>query len=250
MALSAKEILNQSNNTLGQWLPLWEAQARENSETIKRSGTSHKDLVMRGTGKTLICVAMGASLEKHIGTLKEYSRTPGLEIACVDKAFSVLMENGITPDYVFIADGKVSYEKYCEPWIDKTEHINLISNATANPKWGANWKGKTYWYVNKDNIKSEVTLADISGCHECIPASSNVGNTVVVFALQVLNYDRYLLVGYDFCWSADGNYYAYDWAEDKRAYMRHMDIVSSDCQMVHSSQNLQFSARWLTDFLR
>ena len=74
-----------------------------------------------------------------------------------------------------------------------------------------------------------------------------MGNTVVVFAAQVLGYDEYLLLGYDYCWGDKDNYYAFKDSE-KRYRMKHINLVDLSGRLVNTSQNLLFSSRWLSDY--
>lgn len=247
MSLTKSDVLAQSRSAMDQWGPTWEKNAKRNGEVYKRHGTSHKDLLFAGAGRTLLCIAFSPSFEDNIELLKKYKDTTKVDIACVDKCMSKLLENGITPDYVVLADAGIDYETWCEPYIDQTKEIILITNVTANPLWSENWKGKVVFHVNKDNIESEKIYMKVSGCNEMIPASSNVGNTIIVFSTQVLGYDRYCLLGYDYCWSNDDNYYAFT-DSDKRYWMKHLTLVDNSGKMVFTSQNLHFSARWMQDF--
>lgn len=247
MSLSKKEVLEQSRSAMDQWGPTWAEHAKQNGELYKKIGTSHKDLLFNGAGRSLLCIANAPSFKNNIDLLVKYKDTTKVDIACVDKCMSMLLDNGIKPLYVFIADAGISYEDWCEPYIEHTEDIVLISNITANPKWAANWKGPVFFHVNKDNIESEKIYMEISGCMEIIPASSNVGNTVIVFSTQVLGYDSYCLLGYDLCWGDDEDYYATG-DSVKRHWMKHLAIVDNIGRLVNTSQNLFFSARWLQDF--
>lgn len=244
--LSKDEVLNQSRAAFGQWEQRWRENCAVNGELYRKSGNKITDLIGYGTGRKLVCVACGQSLEDNIEVMKRYHGN-GIDIICVDKALGILIDHGITPEFVIIADAGVSFEKYCEPYLDRSLNITLLSNINANTKWTTNWKGSVYFYVNKDNIESEKIFSGISGCKEFIPASSNVGNAVVVFATQLLGYDEYLLVGYDYCWKDTGNYYAFE-DSDKRHWMKHFHIVDNMGELIQTSQNLLFSSRWMSDY--
>jgi len=244
--LNKDEVLEQSKSAFSQWEPIWKENCRINGELYRSLGTSHQDLLHVGAGRTLLCIGTGPSLEKNLHLLEKYKDTK-IDIACIDKALPILLEKGIKPDYVYIADAAVSYEKYCKPYIDQTKDIILMSNITAQTDWAANWQGLIFFYINKDNINSQDIFIEISGCKEVIPASSNVGNTVVVASTQIFGYDRYLLLGYDFCWSDDEAYYA--GADNvKRHWMKHLNVCDNIGRLVNTSQNLFFSARWMQDF--
>lgn len=245
--LSDKEILEQSRTAFAQWGEKWKAHAKINGEIFKKSGLTMRQLGFSGYGRQLIIVAMGASLERHIEYLKEVQQNPLIDIAVVDKGFKSLIEHGVKPKYVFLADAGIDFKQWLEPVIEDTKDVNLISNITANPDWTKSWKGPIYFYVNKDNINTQDIFIPLSGCTDIIPASSNVGNSVVVFAITALGYDEHLLVGYDFSWNADGNYYAFN-DNDKRHWMRNLQGIGIDNKLIYTSSNLQFSRKWLEDF--
>jgi hypothetical protein len=244
--LTEKEVHDQSVRAFEHWKTIWDENTKANGELLKKIKTSQKHLLNLGFGKKLLCVACGASLETKIDIVKKY-KTDALDIACVDKALPILIEHGLHPKYVFLADAGVSYEKYCEKYIDQTEDMVLISNVQANPKWSHNWKGKVIFYVNKDNIGSEAIYSPMSGCVEMIPASSNVGNSVIVFSTQIFGYDEYLMLGYDFSFGIDTHYYAFE-DNDKRYWMKHAQLIDYSGNICYSSQNLIFSSKWLDDF--
>jgi len=244
--LSKDEVLKQSENAFSQWREIWEANAKRNGDLYKKLGTGHKDLLFKGLGKNLLCIAFAPSFEKNIQVIKD-NINENTDIACVDKCMGDLLKNGIKPKYVFLADAGIDYDKWLEPYVDQTEDITLLANVTSNPDWTYNWKGNVVFYVNKDNIETEKIYSKLSGCMEMIPASSNVGNTVVVFSAQILGYDEYYLLGYDYCWGSDDNYYAFN-DSDKRYWMKHADVIDMAGRMVNTSSNLLFSSRWLSDF--
>lgn len=245
--LSNQEVLRQSQSAYRQWADIWMKHAKENAVTYQRDKNTIRELFRYGTGKTILCIGLAPSFEKSIETIKKYR--DNVDIAIVDKALGPCIDHGIKPDFVFLSDAMVSYEEWCEPWIDKTDGIILVSNATANPKWSQNWKGKVYFTVNKDNIGTQDIYGPILGCDDQIPASSNVGNSVVVFATLFMRYDKYLLVGYDFVFGDDHSYYAFK-ESDKRYWMRHGVSVDSSGRLAYITQNLLFTCRWLGDYYK
>lgn len=245
-ALNNQEVLDQSNNAFNQWRELWDSHAAKHAEIHKKKPTSHQELLYRGYGKTLLCVAMGPSLEDEIQTI--LANRNKYDIACVDKAFTYLVDHCIIPDYVFVADAKVDFTAWGKKYIDNTENVTLIASVTSNPEWAENWKGPVYYYVNKDNIKTEERYSKISGIREIIPAGSNVGNSIIIFMAQIASYDNYLMIGYDFCWGDDDNYYAFNHS-NKRYAMKHHYMIDNRQRLVTTSGNLWFSCRWLQDFI-
>lgn len=261
--LSQKEIKKQSEAAMSQWEPTWRINSKENGEIFRKLGSrSHKELMFASAGKSILCVGLGPSLEDKIDLLREHQDNPGFDIICVDKAFGLLIDNGIKPEnikYVNIADAGISYEKWLEPYIQHTRNTTLIANINANPKWAKNWwfnqdKHNIYWYCNKDNIQTEKIFVPIAGISksDIIPAGSNVGNSNVIFSASVLGGDEILLLGYDFAWRFEQNYYAFADNEqlgtNKRGWMRHIMLFDKEGEITNTSNNLMFSSRWLSDY--
>jgi hypothetical protein len=245
--LSEKEILSQSRTAYAQWKDKWHSHAKINGEIYKKSGKTVTQLAYSGYGKQLIIVAMGLSLEDDIEKIKSAQTNPLIDIAVVDKGFKTLINHGIKPKYVFLADAGVSFNDWVGDSLPQTADVTLIANITSNPDWTTQWRGPVYFYVNRDNIGTQNIFAPISGCNEMIPASSNVGNSVIVFSVQYLGYDEHLLIGYDFSWNSDGNYYAFT-DNNKRYWMKHLQGIGIDGKAIYTSSNLQFSQKWLMDY--
>jgi hypothetical protein len=245
--LSNEEVLKQSEGAMRQWEDIWKKHAVRNGEILRERGYSNQRIFGHGIGRKAICVGFSSGLERKIDELKQANNS--VDILCIDKAMGYLLDHGIKPKFVYLADAGVDYEKWCEPYIDQTEDMCLMMNVTANPKWAENWKGKIFYFVNQDNIKTEEIFAPLSGCQELVKASSNVGNSVLVHAATYLLYDEYYLIGYDFSWGQNDNYYCGN-DSDKRWYMSHHKLIDTQGKMVSTSQNLLFSARWLSDFIK
>lgn len=246
--LKYEEVLSQSKNAFAQWDDIWQKNSKINGEIYKQRGISHQDMLFQGAGRTVLCIAYGPSFEDNIEIIKEYRKKKQFDIICVDKAYHKLVENGIYPEYCVVCDAGISYEKYLKSVEEHTKHTILFSNVNANTEWVKHWQGGICFYVNKDNIETEKIYSEISGCYEFIPASSNVSNSVLIIASGILKFDKYLLVGYDYCWGDDDNYYAFENSE-KRYWMKHVNMIDIAGRFVHTSQNLLFSCRWMTDYL-
>ena len=244
--LSHSEVLKQSQGAMKQWEATWRSHAKRNGDILKERGFSNQRIYGHGLGKKAICVAYSPSLEYHVDELKQ--KNDAIEILCVDKAMGYLLDHDVKPTFVYLADAGIDYDKWCKPWIDQTENLCLIMNVTANPEWAENWKGKIFMCVNQDNIKTEEIFAPISGCKELVKASSNVGNSILVHATSYLLYDAYYLLGYGFSWGQNDNYYCGE-DSDKRWYMNHHQLINTEGELVCTSQNLLFSARWISDFI-
>jgi len=251
--VSHDEVLNQSLqvwNQFGQskWIPF----AKENAK-LKRNNAN--DLKGCGIGKVLVLAAMGESLEEQIDDLKQYQNR--VDIMTCDKGFVPLLKNGIKAKYVMVCDSNIRYA-HIEDYVKDTEDVILISTPYAHPAWTTMWKGPRYFYVNKDAIHSEKIFLPIIGeDSRVIPASSNVSNAMFVFMTGCdettqsnwSGYDKFLLIGYDYCWRANGSYYSWDNPYPKNSYMTHRFMLDMKGNPVRTSENLYFSMKWLYSYV-
>ena len=245
-------VKKQSEMVFGNFREKWMEQSRVNSQLSFEHPEKFRNI---GLGKSLVMVAMGASLEDDIELLKQYRDR--IDIMCCDKAFGALMRHSIKPNYVMLADANVSIE-WAKDYIDQTEGICLISTVYANPEWTKAWKGPRTFYMNKDAIGSERHFLPMWGDKmRIIPASSNVSNAMIVFMVgcddnihtNFSGYQNYFLTGFDFSWRAEGNYYAFANPTDKRHYMNHRTFLDFNKDICHTSENLVFSAKWLMQYI-
>lgn len=253
VAVSAMEVQRQSEAVFNQFgESVWIPNAQENA---KLSRGNIDDLRNAGIGKFLLLCAMGESLETNIETIRKYRDR--VDVVTCDKGFGPLLDHGIKADFVMICDANIPFH-YMEKYVEKTEGVTLISTPYANPQWTKAWRGPKYFYINKDAIVSERIFLKIFG-HETrtIPAGSNVSNAMLVFFtgsdnLQNVNwggYERIFLVGYDYSWRPEGNYYAWLNPKPKRHYMNHRTLIDAWGNIVFTSENLLFSAKWLYSYI-
>ena len=253
--LSKNDIQNQSERAYKQWAPQWREHAKINSKWPMKPLS---DFENSGIGKAVLCVANGYSFEEEIETIKAHWQK--VDIICCDKSLGHLIDNGINPTFCLVADANVNYQKYLKPWEDKLQETVLISNVCANPLWAenGNWKDR-YFFSVMDILQSEKEWTAISGCPNVMAAGTNVSNGLVICMTQSDNkgrknffaYDKILLIGFDYCWSPDGKYYAFD--EDgggKGNYMRHTYCMDARGETAYSSNNLIFSAKWLHSYVQ
>lgn len=251
--LTWREVLAQSNAVFNQfgyskWLPY----AKFNRTLpYKHAGEFYHS----GIGKFLLCVAMGESLEDHIDTIKKYRDR--IDILTCDKGFGTLLEHGVKADFVILCDCNIPY-RWVEKYIDETKDVKLLSTVYANPQWTYNWKGERYFFANEDSIQTEKHFLPIFNNNlRIIPAGSNVSNAMIIFFTGCnehtnenwAGYEKYLLVGYDYSWRPNGNYYAWNNPEPKRYYMNHRTLRDINDSLVFTSENLYFSAKWLYSYV-
>ena len=253
MEVKDLDVINQSKIALRQWGPQW----REHAKLAARH--EQKDLLHFqnvGIGKACLVIANGYSFEKNIDIIREHQGN--VDILCVDKCLKHCLDHGITPTYVLVCDANVSYETYLKPVEDKLQDSVLLANVCANPKWAdnGNWKDR-FFFVNKDVLKSEVEFMELSGCRNVIAAGTNVSNAALVILTQCddagrrnfFGYDKYLLIGFDYSWG-DESYYAFDKdGAGKRHYMKSVYCFSIGGDLVYTSPNLLFSAKWFEKYV-
>jgi hypothetical protein len=253
MSLTYKDVKQQSQAVFNQFgRSIWIPNAQKNAQLSYKDCNELQDI---GIGKTILVIAFGPSLENHIELIK--ANRHKFDIICCDKAFKVLMERGIKPDYVNLSDAQISLS-WIGDTIEKTRDVKLLASPYANPEWTTKWRGDIYFYVNKDAIESERIFAKIFD-HKLrqIPAGSNVSNSSLIFLTGCDNegyknfcgYEKYLLTGYDYSWKPNGNYYAFSNPRPKRYYMHHNTIIDYSGNPVFTSGNLIFSAKWLHQYV-
>jgi hypothetical protein len=249
-----ESLIKQSKTALNQWGEQWRAHAKEHSK-YKQKPMS--DFLNIGVGKAVLCVANGYSTEEEMETIKKYQHN--VDILCCDKSLGHLIRNGIYPTYCLVCDANVDYEVYLKPYEDKLQKTTLFMNVCANPLWtrNGNWKDM-YFFVNRDVIQAELEFMKLSGCQNTMAAGTNVSNAMIIALTQSDNesrrnwfgYDKILLIGFDYSWRADGNYYAYDKdGGGKSSYMRHMYFSTMTGKFAYSSGNLVFSKDWLQKYI-
>lgn len=248
-------IKAQSEAAYGQWAAQWREHAKIHS---KFSMKKWDELENSGIGKAILLVGNGWSLEKEIETIKKYKDQ--VDIICCDKSLGHLIKNGIKPTYCLVADANVNYEKYMQPYENDLDQTTMFVNVCANPKWthNGNWK-EMFFFINKDALNSEVEFQKLSGCENIVVAGTNVSNAMMIVLTQCdnivgarnfMSYDKYLLIGYDYSWSAEGNYYAFDkTGGGKINYMRHIYLQNLRGDLCFTSNNLMFSAQWLDKYI-
>lgn len=253
--MNSEQILRQSQVAYKQWAEQWRRHASEHKSYEKKPINDFKDI---GVGKAILCVANGYSFEEQIETIKE--QAANVDIMACDKSLGHLLDNGIKPTYVVVCDANVEYEKYLAPYEEQLQDTILFINVCANPEWtrNGNWK-EIYFFVNKDIIQSEKEFSELSGCQNVIIAGTNVSNAMLILLTQCennnkrnfFNYDKMILIGFDYSWKFGGNYYAFNKdGGGKDKYMCHMHLYADDGTPIYTSGNLWFSKNWIFEYIK
>jgi len=251
--LTYKDVKEQSETVFRQfgeskWLPF----TAQNAKLTHRNG---RDLANVGIGRVAVSAVMGASLEKNIDAMIKYRDR--YDLITNDKCFGILLEHGLKADYVVLCDCNIPY-RWIEKYIPETKDVKLIANCYANPEWTTAWLGERYFFINRDSLESEKKFLKIMPANTMtIPAGSNVSNAIMCFFLNIdekssinfAGYEHIFLVGYDYCWKPDGSYYAFANPVPKRNYMNNRTLLDFNGDIVFTSENLFFSAKWLYSYL-
>lgn len=259
MALLGKEeIMIQSEKAFDRWKEIWHYNAKINAMHFRQE----ENVVNTGNSKQVLIFSFGPSLQKNINEVKEKGLQYDCDIICIDKALNTLLDNNIIPKYVVISDAQVNFEQYGN--IDKkyVPQIKLLAAITANCKWAKHWYnngGQTYYYVNKDHLRSHRIFDKyLQGENAAwtIPASSNVGNAAYVLAVLPLGYREVYLFGYDYSYNLIGDYYGAQKDKpidtnlkvDKHRFYNHYTVIDINGDLTQVSHNMQFSAKWLISY--
>lgn len=254
-----QEIKEQSLRALDRWGIMWLDNAKKNKLNYKKLD----DISNFGENQKISIFSFSPSFKKNIIDFKKNNMHYKTKIMCVDKALKSILENQIIPDFCYVADAQVSFEKYgdIDPLFCK--RIILISTVTANPKWSDFWTkngGKVYFVINKDGIRSHHIYRQYFNYDNkeayIIPAGSNVFNSAYVFASLILNFKEIYLFATDYCYKMAGNYYGdnskpidTNLLVDKHRLNNHLTMLDVNGDLVQVSMNMSFSARWLMDFI-
>lgn len=250
--LGWKEIKAQSDSVFNQFGERWKEFAKENNKLPRKDCREFHNI---GIGKHLLCLALGESLAENIEIVKKYRDK--VEILTCDKGFEPLLEHGVKADYVLVCDTNIPF-RWIENSIGETKGVKLLSTPYANLEWTQAWKGDRYFFINKDSLQTEKIFLEIFGDGmRVVPAGSNVSNAMLIFFTgsdefdntNYAGYEKYILVGYDYSWRPDGNYYAWKNPIPKRHYMHHRTLLDMNQDVVFTSENLLFSAKWLYSYI-
>lgn len=254
IVLNWKQIKAQSDAVFNQFgESVWIPNARINVKLPRKdTGIFHNI----GVGRHLACCALGESMEEKAEILKKYRNR--VDIVTCDKGFRALLAHGIKADYVILCDSNIVFDKWMGDAIKETKGVKLLATPYANTDWTTRWRGDRYFFINEDAINTHAIFLNIFGDGvRTIPAGSNVSNAMVIFFVGANNglninysgYEKYLLVGYDYSWRPDGNYYAWTNPVPKRYYMNHRTMLDVNNDVIFTSENLLFSAKWLYSYV-
>ena len=234
----------------------------------KRVMAQHQvsDLWKDESYKLGVLIAAGPSLKESLAEIKALDRSK-CEIVAVDMAYAFLVANGVIPDYVICADAN--------PVIQRTLTADLpagakapilLLNVAVDPATGADWDGDVYWFGMMSNfydgdrkVWMQQDHERRSGCSSFLVPGGNVGSLGLSFLLGVRSSPKVVLYGHDFCWSADGDFYAGGLQKDLAAEritserqagtVFEVDDAQRQCRVLTNASLMDF-AGWYRDRMR
>ncbi len=177
-----------------------------------------------------LLIAAGPSFRKHIDTIR---RLNGIATTfAASRAYPELLENLITPDYVFHLDSH-SHER----WFAKTSHnTKLLVPLTVNPDIKEYWPDNLYFFRNEESntIKKRKHGREraVGGELPFIECGGHVGAAMIYAASQYFGHNPIALIGYDYAASAGQGFYGTDEAKKGKYY----SFVSSRGEHVKTSR--------------
>ena len=259
MLLSREEIVKQSERAYKRWGSIWHENARENIKYYK----DHEPIKNSASGGKAILLSCGPSLVENLKDIKANKLHYEYDILCIDKALKTCLEYGVVPKLCVVSDAQVDFDRHGKIPKEYCERIQLFISITGKKEWVKYWSennGKVMFYVNKDNIRTHKVFGKYlkDKISYLIPASSNVGNALYVISVLIFGYRDILLAAYDYSYKLFGDYYGNQKEEPvdtnlgykKHQLYNHYTMQDITGDLVQVSHNMQFSAKWLIDFVK
>jgi len=205
----------------------WNNNIQKNKEYFIKGNPLPKGLVA-------YLIGAGPSLEKNVAELKNVGSRG--TIVCIDANLNYLIQNGVMPEYCASLDASDKMWTMIKPVIKYTKNITLVVNTASNPKVVRNWLGPIFFFssihprfptkseeyfaksryaIAKRNIKKGTELFAnknykiiFPGVLLELPCGGNVTTTAHAFCMQCLKATTIVMVGMDFSWKSDSNFYA------------------------------------------
>lgn len=254
-----------------------EGRRDEWEETVLRNQKFYTQPAPHVRGLTAFLVAAGPSLGKNIEELKKVGGRGS--IVCVDAAMRALMDAGIVPDYCMALDSKAECQRFVEG-LD-TSKTTLVAGVTSSPELIENWKGPRFFvnakggggdHAEKINAMVRVVRVkraimpgqqldiekdievEFSGIKWHVAVGGNVSTAASSFCLDILRATKIIMVGADFSWSEDGDFYAggnfADMGENRKNGEDAFSIKDMNEQEVLTNMSMFSFKNWHEDVAR
>ncbi|MDD7402610.1 MAG: 6-hydroxymethylpterin diphosphokinase MptE-like protein [Butyribacter sp.] len=209
------------------------------AKNIKKNDKNVDTLGTEFSGKTMVLVAAGPSLDNNIGQLKEIQAKEGVKIVCVGKAAKKLIGQGVRPDYLVMIDG-LERTKWQIDGIEDTG-IPLIYLSTVASTVVERYKGERYIAFQEDFDLAEEMAKEQGNC------LYQTGGSVATFALDMgirLGCSKIICVGLDLGYPGERSHAA---GVDRKVVdtksLRRVEGV--DGKMISTSRTLDMYRKWI-----
>jgi len=148
-----------------------------------------------------VLIAAGPSLNNTIKHLKKY-RTDVL-VFCVDTAYSLVLKEGIVPDFVSATDPTELNERHFDG-IPPQNKVVLLFESDVYPTIPERWKGPLI-FVNSEKSAINRWIEEIGGPFGSFDQGLSVSHTQYT-AASWLGCSPIILIGHDFAYSPGGGF--------------------------------------------
>lgn len=237
--------MNLSKDTADNLAPMWWENVKANASFIRRKGSAYDRY--RGQGKNKACVIIGASpaLKDNYRNLEAIQHDPDFILIATSSSLKFLLDHGIRPRFVFIADGAPNVAPKIDIK-DKAKGITLIATTIVHPSVLKLWKGNVRFvrvFVHDKYEKEHIRITKIK---DEFPGGGTQFNAAVLFAYMTLKSTILLFVGNEL--SYDDKYYV-DRPDEKDTHFDKYPWVNIHGGVSYTNLNFIQSKIWLENTL-
>ena len=243
-----------SENTGEYYERLWLNNARANKRLVKQYGWASDAFQGIHKGKTSVLLGASPAIKSQIETLKELREDPQFVFLGISSNFQYLIEKGLRPEYVMVADADPVIEKhYADTDFSKTRGITLIANVCAHNDLIKKWQGPIrflaiYSTLKRMDKKLNKWFAPLNGCGHFFAGLMSQYNTAAAVAFTLFETSILIFVGNELSFSTEDSTYYVDRKDLKDAWERkpQIDIHGNKVYTNHMLMTLKLV---LEDFL-
>lgn len=195
------------------------------------------------TGKTIIIVAAGPSLDKNVDLLRK--KPEGTIILSTGTVFSKLIKLGIRPDYCIVSESDpLVNAQFEEVW---SECIPLLILSTANHDIFVKYKGDKY-VIFQSGYEAAECMAEKKGYR-----LHQTGGSVSTVALDVairMKCSRIIFIGLDLAFTNSLSHAANTHLLSQITHTNNFVVKSNTGEILQTSQNLIIYKKWIENRIK
>lgn len=243
-----------NSNTGKHYLDMWISNARANKSRLKDYGWACETLQGLYKNRTAVLLGASPSIRKQVEQLREIQDSNDFVFIGITSGLEFMVENGIKPKYVMIADADPKMARFWEKLDpNATKDSTLIASVCTHPDMLDKWKGDIkFLCIYTDNEKFNRKLSkwyeNMNGTGHFFHAISSQYNTGAAFALLVFEAKVLIFVGQECGFeNKEVGYYPdrIDY-KDKERRSAHPDIYGN---VYYTNYSLWSLKQTLEDFL-